>query len=279
LSEIIARDDATGMVGAAPNARASVISYFRPGLSLAKNPVAEVYDSILLAIASLFFGDVLLLEVQFEDKVGGGSSTNVPVETDPHVFEAMKLATKCGVIVVEAAGNGTANLDLFVGRKGPDKGKTVFLKGAQNQFKDSGAIMVGASTSTFPLQRWPGSNFGSRVDCYSWGENIVACGFNPKQANVFWGVPGQIVNYGGKDLSNAPFGGTSGASPVIVGCCLLVQNLQTLMTPKSGVKGSLGPERMRQMLANDMNGSRSFLTTDQIGVMPDLRKIIANEFV
>jgi len=86
------------------------------------------------------------------------------------LFDAIKLATKAGVIVVEAAGNGDADLDTFVMNQGPGRGKKTLSRKHANRFAESGAILVGGCTSVFPHQRWPGnstnkgSNFGSRVD-------------------------------------------------------------------------------------------------------------------
>jgi hypothetical protein len=164
---------------------------------------------------------------------------------------------------------------------GPQKGKKTLSRSTPGDFADSGAIVVGGCTSVYPHKRWPGntsnkgSNFGSRIDCYAWAENIVTSGWDsnkPKAKDVYWGV-----NL--KDSVNkiAFFGGTSGASPIIAGCCLLVQHLRSLLTPKSGT-GKLDPGGMRSMLSDPNNGTDSFLVTDRIGVMPDLKKIITNEF-
>jgi hypothetical protein len=205
----------------------------------------------------------------------------VPVEADPFVFDAIKLATKAGVIVVEAAGNGDADLDTFVMNQGPGRGKKTLSRSSLTDFAESGAILVGGCTSVFPHKRWPGdtsnkgSNFGSRVDCYAWAENIVTCGWDqnkPTAKDVYWGV-----NLKDSAKKIAFFGGTSGASPIVAGCCLLVQSLRGLLTPKSGT-GKLGPGGMRSLLSDPNNGTASFLVTDQIGVMPDLKKIITNEF-
>jgi serine protease len=128
---------------------------------------------------------------------------------------------------------------------------------------------VGAARSIDPHERLSFSNFGSRVDCYAWGENIVTTGWsaaNPAATDTYWGINGERF-----------FGGTSGASPIIVSVCLLVQSLRGILTPTSG-KGLLGPFRMRQMLSDPLNGTASFTVTDRIGSMPSLALIIANEF-
>ncbi len=274
LGEIVGADNNKGIVGIAPNSNVRLISHNQNGPDPTQKQInARVADMILKAIPALSFGDVLLLEVQAFGQVGAQQDVAIPVETDPAVFEAIRLATKVGVIVVEAAGNGGAFMDNFTNAKG----QHVLSRGNLAEFKDSVAIMVGAGTSAFPHSRIDSvdtpanigvkSNFGTRIDCYGWGENIFTSGClnNPKQPDGY--------------LDGHPFfGGTSGASPMIVGVCLLVQNLQSLLTPKSGVTGKLGPFAMRQMLSNKVNGTDSFLASDMIGVMPDMGLIIANEY-
>jgi hypothetical protein len=266
LGEIVAVDNQTGVVGIAPAATAQALSYnndLTSGISLQR-----VADRILSAANALPFGNVMLLEVQITDAL-------LPVETDPLVFHAIELATKAGVIVVEAGGNGGADLDAFIMDKGPRKGQHTLSRTNGTEFADSGAILVGASTSASPHERASFSNFGSRVDCFAWGENIVSTGWDkdkPTETNRYWGV--NLTDAAGKPRF---FGGTSGASPIIVGCCLLLQNLRTMLTPKSG-SGKLGPFSMRRCLSNSSNGTASKQSTDLIGVMPDLAKIIANEF-
>jgi hypothetical protein len=275
LGEIVGIDDTTGIVGVAPAATPEVLSY-NDDLS-SKWEWQHVADRVIRAGNALAFGNVMLLEVQFENKIGGITKF-VPAESDPVAFEAIKLATKAGVIIVEAAGNGGADLDTFVMAKGLRKGQHTLSRSTAAEFAESGAIMVGASTSVFPLQRWDRSNFGSRIDCYAWGENIVTSGWDshkPKATDRYWGVNLTAVVKGKPQVRF--FGGTSGASPIIVGCCLLMQSLRGLLTPKSGT-GKLGPFSMRSVLSDPNNGTASFLTTDRIGVMPDLTKIIANEF-
>ena len=272
LGEIVAIDNQTGIVGIAPEAAAQVLSYnddLTSGISLQR-----LADRILNAANALPFGNVMLLEVQITGKVGG-NNTVLPAETDPLVFHAIELATKAGVIVVEAAGNGQADLDAFIMDKGPRKDQHTLSRTNSTEFADSGAILVGAATSASPHNRASFSNFGSRIDCFAWGENIVTTGWDkdkPTETNRYWGV--NLTDAAGNPTF---FGGTSGASPIIVGCCLLLQSLRTILTPKTG-SGKLGPFSMRRCLSNPSNGTASAQATDLIGVMPDLAKIIANEF-
>ena len=68
----------------------------------------------------------------------------MPVEYLAAVYDAIKLATQSGIIVVEAAGNGGVDLDApAYGAPFPD-GKA-----------DSGAIIVGAGSGDGPARRPP----------------------------------------------------------------------------------------------------------------------------
>lgn len=263
LGIIVGVDNDKGIVGIAPKAEASVISHYHPRDRLA--------DMIMVANNALREGDVLLLEVTYGVRVQA-VKTWVPVEApEPAVFDAIKLATTKGVIVVEAAGNSGVNLDGL-----DDDGSPILPRDTGH---DSGAILVGACHSTLPYRRWAtpvtfgpslGSNFGSRIDCSSVGEFIVAAGSQRDGGDM-------TVYSTGPDYFSDFFGGTSGASAIIAGICLLIQNLQSRLISTSGVLGPLRPLQMRNILSNPENGIPSTLL-DQIGVMPDLQKIISNEF-
>ncbi len=143
----------------------------------------------------------------------------VPAEVDPLVFDLIKAATSMGITVVEPAGNnckkpdtphkGGSNLDAFTN----SAGKFV-LNRATPDFKDCGAIMVASATSAVPHQRMWFANYGSRVDCYAWGENIATCG-----------------GFGFTTIGNTPqnsymlnFGGASGATAIVAGAAVLLQS-------------------------------------------------------
>lgn len=259
LGVVLASDNTTGVVGIAPATLPHVISYFTPTPFGSARSRAAIADRIAVATDSLLVGDVLLLEVQMPGRINN-QRTLVPVETERAVFEAIRLASRIGVIVVEAAGNGGASLDTFQDAAGR---QPLFRDGgAAVGFKDSGAIVVGACTSSVPHRRLAASNFGTRVDCYTWGENIVTTGNPdaPTQPDAFWTGPF--------------FGGTSGASAILAGVCLIVQNLKSI---QSGVGVRLGSAEMRRILSAAANGTPSFVLSDQVGSMPDLALILANE--
>jgi hypothetical protein len=282
LGMIVGLDDNFGIVGAAPKAQARVISYFDPHDKSKANPVKRVEDRILKASAALSSGDVLQLEVQFQGLIGK-VKTFLPVEFEPLVLKAIQNATGRGVIVVEAAGNGGnypnaatkkvdhhgTDLDTFVDKKG----KKVLSRSTPADFQESGAIMVAGSTSAAPHAPHKSLNFGSRIDCYAWGDDIVTCFWDSKQ-------PKARDLYMGIGLYwKEPFGGTSGACPIIASCCLLMQHLQAILKPKGRPAGKIKSTDMRAILSKGSNGTGSANTTDRIGVMPDFAKIIVNEFL
>jgi len=120
---------------------------------------------------------------------------------------------------------------------------------------------VGAASASTPHDRLPESNFGSRLDCYGWGENVVSAGYGDLNLS-------QVDN----TTYTGAFGGTSGASAIIAGAALLVQGLLL-----KAEKPLLSPAQMRSILSDPATGTPQGATVlGHIGVMPDLRQIIQN---
>jgi hypothetical protein len=240
LGELAAVDNTIGDVGVVPHATGSVVSQWRTAANY------NTADAILTAVSNLGFGDVLLLEAQ--TTVAGSSF--LPVEVELAVFDAIRLGTALGIVIVEAAGNGSNDLDTFT-----DGGGHQVLNRGSADFQDSGAIMVGAASSAAPHMRLGFSNYGSRIDCYAWGENIDTCTSDNMHSTTLYTVG---------------FGGTSGASPIVTGAALAVQGM---------AQASLGyrysPARLRAILSDPATGTSSGNpAVDRIGVMPNLRHII-----
>ena len=100
------------------------------------------------------------------------------------------------------------------------------------------------------------SNYGSRVDCFGWGESIDTTGD---------GWTGNTTT-----AYTSGFGGTSGASPIVAGAAVL---LQAWGAAHTGSRYS--PAAVRACLSLPvLNTPSQTPSTDRIGVMPNLRTII-----
>jgi Subtilase family len=245
LGEVAAVDNARGGVGISPAVTTRVVSQWRTATSY------STAEAILDAARQMQAGDVLLLEAQTTYPTVSGF---VPVEIEELVFDAIRVAVSRGIVVVEAAGNGSVDLDQL-----QDVNGRHILNRQSEDFRDSGAIMVGAGSSGVPHTRLRFSNFGSRVDCFGWGERIDTCG------DGWTGQDPAIYTTG--------FGGTSGASPIVTGAALLLQAFRI----SAGLR-PYTPARLRDMLSATADNTPSANAgTDLIGVMPNLRAIIESE--
>ena len=119
LGEVVGKDNGKGVIGIAPDVE-KVFTSSIGGLAVA--------DAIARAARKLRPGDVLLIELQT-----AGPQGYLPMEWYRDVFDAIRAATKRGVVIIEAAGNGYVNLDDRIYKGVFDRNK-----------RDSGAIMVGA---------------------------------------------------------------------------------------------------------------------------------------
>jgi subtilisin family serine protease len=133
-----------GITGATPNATVYLIP-FRSVQSGSHLPAA-----IFTALAQTPRPDVINMSLQL-------LGSNLPVAADPFTATAVALAVAQGVLVVEAAGNGSVNLDTA---------------GIPND----GALWVGALVPATGA-RASFSNFGSQVQVCSFGQNVTTLGY------------------------------------------------------------------------------------------------------
>jgi hypothetical protein len=239
-------DPAPGVVGIAPNvAKANVVSY-----KTNQNPDEEAHscdipDAIAFAAGKLPSGGVLVLEVQVEG--------DLPCETFEACLHTIIIATAAGVVVVEAAGNGASDLDIHVSPEGTcHAGKQILNRNNPDDFVDSGAIMVGAATSQPPHEPLS-SCHGSRIDCYAWGENVMAPTSGSAQDTTSY---------------DPNFNGTSAATAIVAGAALSVQSMAVALS-----KAPLAPIELRAILSDPSVNTASANPGDGIGVMPDLQEI------
>ncbi|MFP2904563.1 S8 family serine peptidase [Pyxidicoccus sp. 3LFB2] len=241
LGELVAVNNAYGMKGIAYGAQMGVESHMTQGLTTALSK----------AVTAAGRGGIVLVEVHRQGPNDGTACTcntsqcnYIAVEYWQADYDVIRNATANGVIVVEAAGNGSANLDAAA------------YGGLFNRAtRDSGAIIVGASTATTRAPMcW--TNFGSRVDVHGWGERVASLGYG----DLFGATVGVDQYY------TATFSGTSSASPIVTGAAASAQGV-------ARANGRLLTSvQMRGLLRN--NGTAQATDTRQIGPLPDLRKAL-----
>jgi serine protease len=239
--------DGTPAVGVAPGvASVRACSHYdgieRTGLHVAA--------AILQATAAVpDEGSVVLLEVQRERS----DKRPVPTETDLADFEAIVLAVDAGYVVVEAAGNGNVDIDLW---ESPTGRRMV----RDHDHWDSGAIMVGAAESELTdgdgHARWvrtatDGSNFGARVDCHAWGEKVATATATSTSG----------VGY------RPDFNGTSSASAIVAGAAACAQGMAVAAGHLYDSPG------LRADFRATGTPQRPVSAAEKIGTMPDLRAI------
>ena len=245
LGVVAAKDNGLGIVGVAPSvASVQMVSLY----DQASGRMDDFTQAVAAAILVMKPGDVLLLETQL------GESD--PVELDPDKFDAIRLAVASGIVVVECGGNGDGPLDDWV--CGDTNGHCL-NRNLKSEFRDSGAIMVASCddpvVSGGHKRHWS-SNYGSRLDCYAWGQNVWSAGDPLAAFSV--------------DRYTGGFNGTSSAGAIIAGAALLLQSRFRSLTG-----GALSPTQVRAMLSDPATGTPRSPGTEPIGVMPDLRRVLA----
>jgi subtilase family protein len=271
LGIIAMQDNAFGGVGIARDASGKLVSVWRDPRSGETPSIPYVHDlpeALMKAIDNLGLGDVLLIERQL---IPSGSNVLHPVEMDPAVFAEIRLATALGIAVIEPAGNiaqgapNSVDLDNATNSLGVrilDRADT----SVTSPFKDSGAIMVAGAyaspvstpTSTPPYPKlhtnqgyWhTNSNYGSRVDCFAWGELVYTTA--------------------GNNSTTGSFKGTSAASAIVAGAVILLQALA-----KATRQIAFHPSQLRQILKSTGTPAAAD-NPNPIGVMPNLSAFMTN---
>ena len=277
LGEIAGQENGFGSDGVAPNAMIGWSSFtnidpFVPWQTY----FYSVGNALLSAGQFLRAGDIALIEQHFPNLAAGpcpnkcncGQFGYVAVETLPFEHAAISILTAAGIVVVEAGGNG----QTLVTPASP---------------RDSGAIVVGASNNTRVAACF--TNFGPRVNVHAWGGSIGSLGYADKVQMrvdaagnpvldaagnaIFDTVPDPTLQANGNDSRQwytRDFGGTSGASPIVVGAAALIQGTR--------IARGLAPLTSVQMRALMVaTGTPQIVGTPPIliGPLPNLRAAIA----
>jgi hypothetical protein len=237
---VAATNNMTGIAGAAPGV--TQVTLASANYSGVPNFASAMTEALLASSP----GDVVLIELQTID--------GYPVESTSADLTAILTATNSvnRRVVVEAAGDGATSGAVDLGTVlGPT---------------DSRAIVVGAGASAFPHGRITGSNHGTRVDCYAWGENVFTAGgigtSPPPMPDPGQSAPNRYSN---------DYSGTSAAAAIVAGAALIVQSAY-----KASTLGSRMSAELRALLK--ANGTPC-VAGDGIGTMPDLRKLLPDVYI
>lgn len=210
----------------------------------------ETIDDILIAAGTtLAAGDVVVIPLAFK-------TDNRPLEMDDAIYDEIVALTQVdGIVVVEGAGNNDLDLDWYVQ---PFAGGKAVLSPIVPPGRDSGAILVGGSEAG-PLHQWALSNHGARVSVFSWAQDVWTSAFSM----------GSPVVQG--------FGGTSSASCIIGGACVVLQSIKKTY---DGVPYT--PTQLRTLMSDPTLNTPAVPSTTlpvpNIGVQPNLASLIANQF-
>lgn len=241
LGVMVGRDNGLGVTGIANQAQAGYES-------IRTQTTASAIANAALAVGS---GGIVLIELHSRGPANSSPCTcntsqcdYIAMEYWQDNYDAIALATANGVLVVEAAGNGSSNLnDAAYGNR------------FNRTTRDSGAILVAASLSSGRTPTcW--TNWGTRIDLHGWGENVVSMGY------------GNLFNGGGENFwYTNTFSGTSSASPIVTASAAVVQGVA-----RAGTQGTQSPAAIRQLLVN--TGTPQVAGPKNIGRLPNLRAAI-----
>jgi serine protease len=204
--------------------------------------VGSYFDA---ASAALEPGDIWLIELHGP----GPGGDYIAMEWWQANYDAIANSTALGRICVEAGGNGSANLDA-----------SIYEGKFDRTVRDSLAIMVGAGTPYDMIPEWF-TNYGSRMDANGWGSGIYSTGY------------GDLYSSGGEDYYyTADFGGTSGASPMVVGVCCIAQSIYKELTGGN----ILDPLSLRTAIT-ETGAPQPSPVTQYIGPRPNLAALLQHE--
>jgi hypothetical protein len=263
LGEFSGDDNGIGITGICPGANVRAISIFgATGSSGAIHQAADLLGE----------GDIILIELhrpgpRFNFQSPQGQQGYIPIEWWEDDFAAIRYAVSKGVIVVEAGGNGSEDLDDALYSTRPASFPISWTNPFNRANRDSGAIVVGAGAP--PSGNWGTdrsrldfSNYGSMVNVQGWGREVTTCGYGDLQGGM------------NEDLwYTSSFSGTSSASPIVVGTLGCLQGVL-----RASGRVPLTPARARQLLratGSPQQDTQGRPSTQRIGNRPDLRQLIA----
>jgi subtilisin family serine protease len=260
---LAARSNEYGITGLVPEAEVGWSSVVAAGFP---NVFYSPANAIMAGANWLRAGDVMLIEQHYPGPTTGLSCNTacgncsqfgyVAMEYFPAEFDAISLATALNIVVVEAAGNGQMGL-----------GAARYQNRFNRQTRDSGAILVGASSSTLRSPMcW--SNSGARVDVHGWGQNVSTLGYGTNAG----GSASNALRANGSDnrqFYTRSFAGTSSATPIVASAATALQGIN-----KARRSAILTPREIRSLLASTGTPQADTMSR-AIGPLPDLVAAVA----
>lgn len=283
LGEVVMQSNGGGGTGIAPGCQA-YISYVRANSASGTDIPNAISRCLQINGGPLESnsGHIIMIEQQLIGPNGGSGNHGpqfgvVPVEWDKGIFDVIQIAATNGVVVVEAAGNGQQNLDDSIYTTG-NGGHYPFVTTQDSQGRyvrttDSGAIIVGAGYPDYwfgassARGRLGSTNYGTGVDLQGWGAGVLSAGGD---ANVGSTDYNDAYSSEGKNLAyTRTFAGTSSATPIVAGACVLMQAAHHTVRPSF-----LSAPKLRKKLKKKGQPQRDHFVgpaTQNIGPLPDLK--------
>jgi hypothetical protein len=249
IGVMVSNDNGFGMKGIVHDASLLVINHANSEQGFA----AAIASALEEAMSRLQPGDVVLIEANTDGQRG-------VVEHERPVYDAIVKAVEAGLIVLETAGNGGANLDDV------------------ETFGDSGAIFVGGGTSAkgSPPLAPMNLNYGSRIDLQGWGQNVASLGRGRLAGDHTAACnnladPGELSDADAPDCSDMAyrdnFSGTSSAGPVVASSAAVISSI-------AQERGYLLTSKEVRDLLKKTGTPQAGSASRNIGPLPNLRAAI-----
>ena len=237
IGELAADADRYGVTGLVPDLQVRVATNYPAG-------GYSVANAIAVGLTALSAGDLLVLEAQASTPLGLGPTEWIQVD-----FDAILIATTLGVITIEAAGNGSVDLDSPI------------LGGLFDRaVRDSGAILVGATNGSTSF-RASFSSYGTIVDANGWGYNVVTTGY------------GSLATVGNdpRQTYTNNFSGTSSATPMVTAAVAAVRGA-AMAQLDTAAAAALDGFAIRNLLRTH---GTMIAANQEIGRRVDIRSLLA----
>ena len=239
---MFSKDNGFGTTGFVPKAQAGYSKFSQPGGGSLFNLGQHLQPGDVVQVG-IHFGPPLPIPIEVCDKENRYACF-LPIESVQSVADEISYLTQeKGVHVIIAAGNGNINLDH------------AYFKGRYDRnLNDTGAIYAGAANPGSG-QRASFSEYGSRVDLFSWGGDVTTTSCSGKDCS--------------NDIYSHTFSGTSSSNPIIAGAVAQVQSIAFA----HGL-GAISPKKMRQVLVDTGHPLPSPDAQRPIGMQPDVQAAV-----